>query len=126
MNTTAVAEFLKERLANKEVAAGEGGFLESRLFGMVLAGEAKLPLDKVEEVAAALDCDAPELFRLAMHQFYDEEAVRLLDRMFAVPLTTAEQMWLHEIRSAAGGPVVEPSAIARRLVRALAKPQCHQ
>jgi hypothetical protein len=43
--------------------------------------------------------------------------------MLGTPMTNKEQEWLHEIRSAAGGPVAEPSRTARRLVRALVKPQ---
>lgn len=123
MNKTAIIDFLKDQLARAEISVGEGGFLDSYLFRMVLVGDAKLPLDKVEEVAAGLGCDPHHLFRLAMQQFYDEEVVRLLDRMFVVPLTAEEQKWLHEIRSAACGPVAEPSVMAKRLLRGLVKPQ---
>lgn len=123
MNKTAMLDFLNEQLSRTEIPAGEVGFLASRLFRMVIAGDAKLPLDNVEEVAAGLGCDPHHLFRLAMQQFYDEEAMRLLDRMFVARLTVEEQKWLHEIRSAAAGPVAEPGLMAKRLLRSLVKRQ---
>ncbi|MGO7655515.1 hypothetical protein ACC679_11255 [Rhizobium ruizarguesonis] len=113
--------FLKGRIAEMSVPTPTGSFLASPLFHMVLRGDAKLPLDRVEEVASALDCDVQRLFRLAARQFYDEAAIFLLERMLGTPMTNEEQKWLHEIRSAADGAVAEPSGMARRLVRALAK-----
>ncbi len=121
--TIDLVAFLKMRIAEVSVPVPSGSVLASPLFHLVLRGEAKLPLDRVEETAAVLGCDARQLFRLAARQFYDEEAIRLFERMLGTPMTKEEQKWLHEIRSTAEGPVAEPSSMAKRLVRALAKAQ---
>jgi hypothetical protein len=122
-STTALIGFLKMHLAELRAPAHEEGVLGDHLFQMILDGYAKLPLDRVEQVAMALGCDARQLFRLAARQFYDEKAVCLFERMLGTPMTNAEQKWLHEIRSAVDGPVAEPNGMAKRLVRALIKPQ---
>ncbi|MBY5439339.1 hypothetical protein [Rhizobium leguminosarum] len=114
---------LNERIAEMSVPVPTDSFLASPLFHMVLRGDVKLPLDRVEEVASVIGVDVRQLFRLAARQFYDEAAICLFERMLGTPMTNEEQKWLHEIRSAADGPVAEPSRTARRLVRALVKPQ---
>ncbi|KQX40909.1 MULTISPECIES: hypothetical protein [unclassified Ensifer] len=116
---SALAVFLKERLLKTATVVGEGSFLNSKLFEIILRGDARLPLDRVEEVALALGCDARQLFRLAARQFYDEGAIRLFERMLGTPMTNEEQMWLHEIRSTAEGPFAEPNIMVKRLVHAL-------
>lgn len=118
----AVATFLRERLAEANRVGSESNFLDSKFFEMVLRGDAKLSLDRVEEVASTLNCNARQLFRLAAGQFYDEDAICLFERMLGPPLTDEEQMWLNAIRSANEGPVLAPSGTAKRLARALAKP----
>ncbi|MBY5746146.1 hypothetical protein HFO28_21505 [Rhizobium leguminosarum] len=118
-STLNLVAFLKGRMAEMSVPAPAGSFLASPLFHMVLRGDAKLPLDRVEEVASVIRVDGGQLFRLAARQFYDEDAIRLFERMLGTPMTKEEQKWLNEIRSAADSPVGEPSAMAKRLVRAL-------
>ncbi|GAA2864910.1 hypothetical protein GGQ99_001624 [Aminobacter niigataensis] len=118
---SSLVSFLSGRMS--EVPVPPESFLAGSLFQMILRGDVKLPLDRVEEVALVLGVDARQLFRLAARQFYDEEAICLFERMFGASMTNEEQKWLHEIRSAAEGHVSEPNATARRLVRALAKPQ---
>ncbi|KOF16036.1 hypothetical protein AC244_21770 [Ensifer adhaerens] len=122
MTNLSIWEFLNERRLEVTPTASKESFLESRLFQMVLSGDAKLPLDLVEEVAELMGCDKHQLFRMAMRQFYDDKAISLFERMLGSPVTDEEQKWLHEIRSAVDGPVSAPSGMAKRLVRALAKP----
>ena len=122
-STTTLTGFLKMHLSELQAPAHEEGVLGDRIFQMVLGGYAKLPLDRVEEVAMALGCDARQLFRLAARQFYDKKALCLFERMLGTPMTNEEQDWLHEIRSAADGPVAEPSRVAKRLLRALIRPR---
>lgn len=122
-STSILVDFLKARLSETEVQAGEVSILTSPLFHMVLRGDAKLPLDRVEDVAEPLGCDKRELFRLAMLQFYTEDAVRLFEKMLTDHVTEAEKMWLHEIRSAAVGEVREPGSVCRRFIRTLSRTQ---
>lgn len=121
MTELSIAEFLNARCRELGPSMHAESFVDSRHFRVVLSGDAKLPLDRVEEVADRLECDKHDLFRLAMRQFFDDSAIGLFERMFARPLSDEEQMWLDEIRSAVTGPVSAPSGTARRLVRALAK-----
>ncbi|MBX5256876.1 MULTISPECIES: hypothetical protein [unclassified Rhizobium] len=122
-STIKLVAHLKERIAKMSVPVPSESFLASPLFQMVLRGDAKLPLHCVEEVASVIGADVRQLFRLAARQFYDEDAIRLFERMLGTPMTNEEQKWLHEIRSGADGPVDELSSTARCIVRALAKPQ---
>jgi len=118
-----LTDFLTERYRLVEHTHDSVSFLGTRLFKMILAEDAKLPLDRVEEVANLLDCDRGQLFRMAMRQFYDNQSISNFEKMLSNPLSENEQQWLDLIRSASGDEVAAPSAIAKRLLRALAKPQ---
>ncbi len=102
-STTNLAAFLKGRIAEMPVPAPTGSLLASPLFQMILRGDAKLPLDRVEEVATALACDVRYLFCLSLRQFYHEKAACIFEKMFTDPVTDAETIWLNEIRFAADG-----------------------
>ncbi|MEQ1403592.1 hypothetical protein ABK249_01485 [Neorhizobium sp. Rsf11] len=125
-STINLVAFLQKQIAEMSVPASSESYLVSPLFQLILRGEAKLPLDRVEQVARAMGVDIQLLFRLAMRQFYDEESVSLFERMLRTPVTHEEQQWLDAIRSAADGPVAEPSGMARRLLRALANPSASE
>ena len=122
MTEPSLTDFLMERYRLVAQTDNSASFLGTRLFKIILAGDAKLPLDRVEEVADLLDCDRHHLFRLAMRQFYDKVSVSMFERMLSNPLSENEQQWFDVIRSASGDEVAAPSAIAKRLLRALAKP----
>jgi hypothetical protein len=119
MRTITIVDFLNARLAEAKILTGDAGFLESPFFQMVLAGNAKLPLHRVGEVADFLGCDRGMLFRLAMRQFYTDAAISTFEEMLVYDTSENERTWLNEIRAAANGEVPMPSANARRLVRAL-------
>ena len=123
INTALLLNFLRERFAKKDASAGDDSWLASPMFDMIMRGEAKLPLERVEEVALALGCDPRQLARLALHQFYDAATLMLFEKMLADPLTGAERIWLQELRSVANGPVPAPNSLAKRLVRALVQAQ---
>lgn len=55
------------------------------LVRLLLDGKAKLPLDKVAEVAVMLKCDERALFRVALAQFYNSETIALIERMLGAP-----------------------------------------
>jgi len=123
MIESSITEYLNKRHRTVAQSDSSGGFLGTRLFQLILSGDAKLPLDRVEETAVLLRCDKHELFRMAMRQFYDEQTISMFEKMLGCSNSNEERQWLDVIRSASDGPVVKPNAIARRLVRALAKPQ---
>lgn len=87
------------------------------LVRLVLGGKAKLPLDKVAEVAVMLKCDERALFRVALAQFYSSDTVALFERMFGPPEWGAgEEAWVRFLRRAAPADVPPPDRFARRLL----------
>jgi hypothetical protein len=120
MNNQPLIDFFNARLAQNRALSTADTILHSQLFKMVLTGHAKLPLDRVEEVATALNCDQHELFRLAMRQHYADDVISLFERMLTPDLSQNERAWLDEIRSATHGDVPAPDNMARKIVRSLA------
>lgn len=123
MNDLPIRNYLSEHAVaaglDSERLDGPSGSPE-RLLGLVLHGNAKLPLDNVAAVAALIGCDARGLFRVALGQFYSNDTIQLLERMLA-PLErdSAEEAWLALIRRAAGDRLDPPSRVGRRLLWAL-------
>ncbi len=123
MNDLPILNYLSERAAaagvNLESADGPSGTTGHLLY-LVFHSNAKLPLDRVSDVATFVGCDARDLFRLALAQFYNSDTIHLLERMLAPPeMNAAEVAWLSLIRQAAGEELEPPNRFARRLVAAL-------
>jgi hypothetical protein len=123
MNDLPIRNYLSEHAVtvglDPEKLDGPSGSPE-HLLRLVLHGNAKLPLDKVADVAALIGCDARGLFRVALAQFYRHDTIHLLERMLAPPeRNSAEEAWLGLIRRAAGVRLDPPSRVARRLLWAL-------
>lgn len=122
MNSIPIRDYLSEHAASNLNLEGLNGTFGSpeHLLQLVLNGKAKLPLDKVEDVAAFIGCDAQGLFRLPLQQFYHDDNIQLLERMFGEPeRNPAEEAWLSLIRRATGRRLKPPSQVGRRLVAAL-------
>jgi hypothetical protein len=106
MNALPIRNYLAEHAAaaglDLENLSGPSGSPENVL-RLVLLG-AKLPLDKVADVAALIECDARCLFRVALMQFYRDDTIQLLERMLGQSeRNPAEEAWLSLVRRAAGG-----------------------
>ncbi len=78
--TAFVSDRVHERLEHKSLTeiARDAGFRSADLLTKIVAGTAKLPLDRVSDVARALECDANELMRLALPQFMEGHVVQLV------------------------------------------------
>jgi hypothetical protein len=123
MNDLPIRNYLSEHAVaaglDPERLDGPSGSPE-HLLRLVLHGNAKLPLDKVADVAALIGCDARGLFRVVLAQFYSSDTIQLLERMLAPPeRNSAEEAWLGLIRRAAGDRLDPPSRVARRVLWAL-------
>jgi plasmid maintenance system antidote protein VapI len=77
------AEYLRERIQaqeargkSKEEIAKELGFQNPSYIGMLVAGKAKLPLDKVLPMSRALDANPRFMFRLAIRQYWQADGRR--------------------------------------------------
>ncbi|TDW20371.1 hypothetical protein EV128_1251 [Rhizobium azibense] len=83
---TKVARFLDKHIdqkvnkSHREIAQA-AGWTQSNMVTMIKKGDAKLPLDRVAQLARAIDVDPLFLFRLALEQFMsdDKESARMLD-----------------------------------------------
>lgn len=88
MNRLPIRDYLSKHAAaanlNLDSLNGTSGSPE-RVLRLVLDSNAKLPLDRVADVAALLECDARGLFLVALTQFYNNDAIQLLERMLAPP-----------------------------------------
>lgn len=69
---TKLAKYLEKRILElwpkrAQIAiASEAGFVNPNILAMIKADTAKLPLDRVSALAAALECDPTMLFMLAL------------------------------------------------------------
>lgn len=66
------------------------GFTQPNMISMIKTGEAKLPLERVEKLAVALDCDPRQLAQLALEQFHGPDVLRLLQAGHADPADRAQ------------------------------------
>ncbi len=96
----------QHRKSQKEVALA-AGFTSANFLAMIKNGTTKLPLDRVADLASALECDQDELMRLALRQSHSEEVVNSIEAAL----------------SGSGGPKGEttfrPGALVRKLESAL-------
>lgn len=123
MNDLPILNYISERATaagiDLESLNGPSGTTEHMLC-LVFRSQAKLPLDRVTEVAAFIGCDARDLFRVALAQFYNGATIHLLESMLAPrEMSVVEEAWLRLIRCAGGDGLEPPSRVGRRLLWAL-------
>lgn len=73
---------------SKTVIAADAGFRSPGMLDMIASGEAKLPLDRVQDLAHGLECDPAALMRLALPQFMEDRTARLVLAAGATELQT--------------------------------------
>ena len=81
-----------------EELASAAGFERAQTLQLILDGEARLPLDRVRDVAHAFDCDPRFLFRLTLHQIMPD--AHAVDELLGPCVTRNEIAWLEFIRAA--------------------------
>lgn len=118
---TRLAKFVSQRIADlngtktqAEIAA-EAGFLNANVLSMIKSGSTKLALDRVPQLAKALECDPAFLLRLTMEQSLGVTAAKAVGEIFGSPLTANEREWIAEIRDASGE--TDPRLTARSRAR---------
>ncbi len=99
--------------------ATEAGFRNPNVISMIRSGATRLPLDRVQALAKALDCDPKRLFLLALAQDGHKTTLQAVTDIFGTVVTRNEVLWLEEIRdaSAHGDPTL--TARARSAIRAV-------
>ncbi|MCA0272242.1 MAG: XRE family transcriptional regulator [Proteobacteria bacterium] len=103
-----LAKFVEKRVlelqgkrTQAEIAA-EAGFRTPNVVTMMKTGATKLPLDRVEALAKALETDPALLFRLALQQPGNQKTARAVAEIFGTVLTRNEVAWIEELRAASG------------------------
>lgn len=94
--------------------AAEAGVASDRVLMLYRMGAARVPLDRVREIAVALDIDPDWLMRLCVEEWMGPEIAQALEQSYAEGLTENERVWLEVLRHSSGGnvPPVTPEGAA--------------
>jgi transcriptional regulator with XRE-family HTH domain len=122
---TRLAKFVAQRIAElsgrktQSEIAREAGFPNPNMISMIKSGATKLALDRVPQLAKALDCDPAFLLRLALEQSLGATAAKAVHDIFGTPLTRNEIEWIGELRDASGESDPRLTARSRAAFRAI-------
>lgn len=109
---------LKPRKSQAEIAE-IAGFTSPNFLSMVKSGASKLALDRVPDLAKALECDAAYLLRLALEQAEGSTAAAAIFQIVGDPVSENERLWIAEIRDASGDTDPRPTSRSRNQLRAI-------
>ena len=83
--TSRLAQFISRRIhelrprrSQLEIATAAGFGSSKNMLAMIKSGSAKLPLDRVPALAAALECDVADLARLALAEIYEPAVLEMI------------------------------------------------
>ena len=107
---------LSPRKSQAEISA-EAGYKTPNNIAMLKSGATKLALDRVPQLASALECDPGLLFRLALRQPGYEMTAQAIENIFGDVVTANEREWLGELRDASGNADPSMSAQYRSALR---------
>lgn len=103
MNNTTIADFLTSRIAqlgkSQREIAQEVGYDRPNIISMFKKGITKVPLEKIPQLAAALEVDPALLFRIAMRQYWPD-LQETINQVFGTVVTANEKAVLEVIRAA--------------------------
>lgn len=99
--------------------AREAGFINHNFVTMLKSGASKVPLDRVPDLARALDVDPALLMRLAIEQALGVAQARAVIDVFGNPVTENELLWIDELRTASDDTDPRPTAKGRSTLRSL-------
>lgn len=122
---TRLALFLAKRIddlrgtKNQVEIAEQAGFTTPNMISMLKNGDTKLAVDRVPQMAKALDVDPAYLLRLTLEQAMGETAARAVTEIFGSPITTNERGWIAEIRDASGDTDPRLTARSRAALRGI-------
>ena len=122
---TRLARFIERRIlelsgtkSQKEIAH-EAGFKNANMLSMIKSGDSKLAIDRVPDLAKALDCDPKALCLMALEQAGLETTLKAIEDIFNTIVTENETAWLKEIRDASGGSDPRLTQRARAAIRSI-------
>lgn len=114
---SAIAKFLDKQIdslkgvkTQREIA-DEIGYDKPNMISMFKRGETKVPLDKIPQLAKALGVDAGHLFRLALEQYWPDQAKLILGIFGRTATENEETILLKKWRAASQD--LDPASSAR-------------
>lgn len=122
---TTAAQFIRSRIIDlkgrktQAQIAQEAGFPNASFLAMLKSGANKIALDRVPDLARALDVDPAHLIRLALAQSIGETASRAVLEIFGTPVTANEVLWLQELRDTSDNADLRPTAKGRAAIRVI-------
>ena len=122
---TRLAQFISDRVKNLRhrttqlEIASDAGFLNPNMISMLKSGATKLPLDRVPNLARALECDPAYLLRLTLEQVAGDTGAQAIIEILSTPVSSNELGWLQEIRDASDHNDPRITARSRSAIRAI-------
>ncbi len=122
---TDLAAFLTHRIAelrshkSQGELASEAGFVNPNMLSMLKSGTTKLALDRVADLAKALETDPARLFQMALLQSGHETTRAVIEEIFGTIVTRNEAAWLAELRDASDHVDPSPTTRSRAALRAI-------
>lgn len=122
---TRLAQFLSRRIRElrgiktQAEISEQTGFTTPNIISMLKNGDTKLPIDRVPQMAKALEVDPGFLLRLTIEQIYDETTARAVDEIIGTPISANERQWIDEIRDASGDSDPRLTARSRAALRTI-------
>jgi hypothetical protein len=106
-------EALAGEKSPQQIAAA-AGVASDRVLMLYRMGATRVPLDRVRDLAIALDLDPDWLMRLCVEEWMGPEIAQALQLSYAEGLTENERVWLEVLRHSSGGkvPPVKPEGAA--------------
>lgn len=109
---------LKPKKSQLQIAE-EAGFPNPNMVSMIKSGASKLALDRVPNMARALETDPALLLRLALEQQVGDTAAQALVEIMGTPVTANELGWLSEIREASDHSDPRLTSRSRAVLRSI-------
>ncbi|MBC7139208.1 MAG: XRE family transcriptional regulator [Defluviimonas sp.] len=121
---SSLARFLRQRIADlrpmtqAEIAA-RAGYLNANVISMLKDGTTKLAIDRVPDMAKALQADPALLLRLVLEQHHGATLARAIFEIAGPMPTENERQLIQEFRDVTGGSDPRLTARTRGAFRAI-------
>ena len=122
---TRLAKFISKRIdelkgvKNQAEIASQAGFTNANMITMLKQGATKLAIDRVPDLARALDADPALVLRLTLEQQLGPVAARAVDDLLGSPISKNERAWIAELRDASDDNDPHMTKKSRAALRAI-------
>lgn len=115
-NVSRLARYVSDRVyqlsdrRNQREIATMSGYVSQNMITMIKKGFTKVSIDRVPDLAHALDCDRDELMKMALEQFYSAATIKVLSETFGKNITKNETFLIDVYRRETKGADPIPTA----------------